>query len=170
MCPERSRLFAVVVKQFVKRRAQRTAGDLGLSLLTHTASAKQQSRRGQPVGRRQSLIRWAHGRTYGGNLAAMRSASDLRQRLLDRLPSMITRAGMWTVGNGQDLDAQLGQILGDLCYLDERDDEQRVVTDLRRRYGKLGVVGPFVAMFGKDGRYLAEVASCGPSRHTDWAI
>jgi hypothetical protein len=71
---------------------------------------------------------------------------------LERLPSMITRAGMWSTGNGSALDVQLGMLLGDLCYLDERDDEGHLLSEARRRYGKLGVVGPFVAMFGKDGR------------------
>jgi hypothetical protein len=33
------------------------------------------------------------------------------------------------------------------------------VNDVIRGYGKLGVVGPFIALFGKDGNYVAEVAS-----------
>src|SRR5690606_7312433 len=69
------------------------------------------------------------------------------------------RAGMWTTGNASALDIQLGLLLDDLCYLDGRDDEGRRLRDVRSWYGKLGVVGPFVAMFGEDGRYVAEVAS-----------
>jgi hypothetical protein len=72
---------------------------------------------------------------------------------------MVTRAGMFTTGNGSAFDVQLGMLLDDLCYLDGGDSEQNLIKDVRHGYGKLGVVGPFVAMFGKDRRYLAEVAS-----------
>jgi hypothetical protein len=44
----------------------------------------------------------------------MRSASDLRQRWLERLSS-ITRAGMWSIGSGSALDVELGVLLDDLC-------------------------------------------------------
>lgn len=94
-----------------------------------------------------------------GSLSPVRSASELHQRWLDRLTAMITRTGMWTTGNGSALDVQLGMLLDDLCYLDECTTEPSLLRDVRSRYGKVGVVGPFVAMFGKDGRYLAEVAS-----------
>jgi hypothetical protein len=72
---------------------------------------------------------------------------------------VITRAGMWTTGNGSALDVQLGMLVDDLYWLDGNDTQSNLVRDVRSWYGKLGVVGPFVAMFGKDGRYLAEVAS-----------
>ncbi len=65
---------------------------------------------------------------------------------------------MWTTGNGSELDIQLSMLINDLCWLDGGDPES-ALRDVRSWYGKLGVVGPFVAMFGKDGRYLAEVAS-----------
>ena len=121
------------------------------------------------------LLVWSHGRPRRpislswspvveagglrpGSLTAVRSAAELRQRCLHRLPEMITRAGMWTTGNGSALDVQLGMLLDDLCWLDGNDSNP-AVRDVRSWYGKLGVVGPFVAMFGNDGRYLAEVAS-----------
>jgi hypothetical protein len=78
---------------------------------------------------------------------------------LERLSSMITWTGMWSAGNGAAVDVQFGMLLNDLCFLDERDEEQARLDVVRRRYGKLGVVGPFVAMFGQGGRYMAEVAS-----------
>jgi hypothetical protein len=74
------------------------------------------------------------------------------------LSDTITRAGLWAAGNGSALDIQLGVLVGDLCWLDGNDPEPSV-SDVRSWYGKLGVVGPFVAMFGPGGRYLAEVAS-----------
>src|SRR5688500_4928105 len=89
----------------------------------------------------------------------MRPASDLRQRRVERSSPTITRAGMRRTGNRSALDVQLGMLLDDLCFLDERDEERTHLDVVRRWYGKLGVVGPFVAMFGKDGRYLAEVGS-----------
>jgi hypothetical protein len=66
---------------------------------------------------------------------------------------------MYTTGGGAAFDIQLRGLLADLCFLDEREDELESVHKAIRGYGKLGVVGPFQAMFGKDGNYLAEVAS-----------
>jgi hypothetical protein len=72
---------------------------------------------------------------------------------------MITRAGMYTTGNGSALDTQLRMFLDDLCFLDDREYDRNRVHETLRRYGKLGVVGPFMALFGKDGYYVDEVAS-----------
>lgn len=88
----------------------------------------------------------------------MRSAAELRQRWLERLPLMITHTSMYaTDGVGCQLLAHT--LLDDLLFLDERQQDHTNVRDVIAGYGKLGVVGPFVAMFGKDGKYVAEVAS-----------
>lgn len=66
---------------------------------------------------------------------------------------------MYTVGGGAAFDTQLRELLADLCFLDERESDCESVHDVIQGYGKLGVVGPFVALFGKGGNYVAEVAS-----------
>jgi hypothetical protein len=50
-------------------------------------------------------------------------------------------------------------LLADLCFLDEREADQDAVEMVLRAYGKLGVAGPFIAMFGEDRSCVAEVAS-----------
>ena len=90
---------------------------------------------------------------------AMRSASHLRLRWLERLPPMITRAGMWSIGSGSPLNVELGMLLDDLCLRMVMTRNEPALTWCARSHGKLGVVGPFVAMFGTNGRYLAEVGS-----------
>ncbi|WP_460359670.1 hypothetical protein [Actinoallomurus bryophytorum] len=89
----------------------------------------------------------------------MRSAAELRQRWLDLVPLMIARAGMYTTSGGAAVDIQLRGLLADLCFLDEREGDLDSTHEVIRRYGKLGVVGPFAAMFGNEGNYVAEVAS-----------
>ncbi|MEW2378667.1 hypothetical protein AB0883_21565 [Micromonospora sp. NPDC047812] len=88
----------------------------------------------------------------------MRSAAEVRQRWLDQLPRLVTRPGMWaTTGHAFDMLAR--GLLEDLCFLDEREPDQDAVHAVLNSYGKLGVAGPFIAMFGKDRSCVAEVAS-----------
>jgi hypothetical protein len=88
----------------------------------------------------------------------MRSAADLRQRWLDTLPTMVTRPGMWAF-DGKAFDGQARGLITDLCFLDEREQDQDDVLAILHGYGKSGVAGPFIAMFGKDRNCVAEVAS-----------
>jgi hypothetical protein len=52
-----------------------------------------------------------------------------------------------------------GMRLGDLCFIDGRDQEYEDTTNALRRFGKLGVHGPFAALFGQERSCTAEVAS-----------
>ncbi len=61
--------------------------------------------------------------------------------------------------DGRAFDIQARGLLADLCFLDEREADLEQVYERVRGYGKLGVVGPFAALFGKNGDYRAEVAS-----------
>lgn len=71
---------------------------------------------------------------------------------------MITRPGMWA-STGQAFDWMARGLLGDLCFLDEREADQAAVERVLRSYGKLGVAGPFIAMFGEERNCVDEVAS-----------
>lgn len=51
------------------------------------------------------------------------------------------------------------ELLRNLCYLDERDDEYEQVREVLRSFGKRGVAGPFAAIFGVKDSHTAEVAS-----------
>lgn len=61
--------------------------------------------------------------------------------------------------DGLAFDILAGMLLDDLCFLDEREQDHDKVRHVIAGYGKLGVAGPFTAMFGADGNYLDEVAS-----------
>lgn len=65
---------------------------------------------------------------------------------------------MWA-RDGREMEAVAGNRLADLCYLDDRDDEYSVTKEKLSGYGKLGVHGPFDAIFGTERRCIAEVAS-----------
>jgi hypothetical protein len=71
---------------------------------------------------------------------------------------MFARSRMYA-RDGREMQTVAGQLLGDLCYLDDRDEDARRVREDLDRYGKHGVQGPFVALFGQQNRYVAEVAS-----------
>jgi hypothetical protein len=62
---------------------------------------------------------------------------------------MVTRPGMWA-SSGQAFDWMAKGLLADLCFLDEREADRDAVEMELRAYGKLGVAGPFIAMFGED--------------------
>src|SRR5258708_11974231 len=87
----------------------------------------------------------------------MRSAADLRQRWLDVLPRMVTRPGMWAA-DGRAFDVLARGLIADLCFLDEREQDSDDVNALLHGYGKLGVAGPFIALFGKDRNSAPEVS------------
>lgn len=62
--------------------------------------------------------------------------------------------------DGRAMDVLAWTTLADLMYLDSRDEEFTALRKERDQfYGKLGVVGPFEACFGKETKYTVEVAS-----------
>jgi hypothetical protein len=62
--------------------------------------------------------------------------------------------------DGAQAELVAGGLLGDLCFIDEREaDHERIRRAVLHRHGSLGVAGAFSAMFGERGRYDAEVAS-----------
>ncbi|MEV0157228.1 hypothetical protein AB0H57_26355 [Micromonospora sp. NPDC050686] len=65
---------------------------------------------------------------------------------------------MWAL-DGQALDRQARGLFSDLCFLDERDQDLDVVFGVLQGYGRLGVAGPFIALFGTEHDCRAEVAS-----------
>jgi hypothetical protein len=71
---------------------------------------------------------------------------------------MLTRPGMWA-SDGRAFDVLARGLLSDLCFLDEREQDLDEVHAVLRGYGKLGVAGPFIALFGGDRNCVAEVAS-----------
>jgi hypothetical protein len=87
----------------------------------------------------------------------MRSAEDLRARWLDLIAGVMERTGMYAA-TGREMQLLAGRLLADLCFLDDRDADGEQELSRLRCYGKLGVTGPFEALFGS-GRCQAEVAS-----------
>jgi hypothetical protein len=65
---------------------------------------------------------------------------------------------MWAT-DGQAFDVLARGLIADLCFLDEREQDLGDVRAVLHGYGKLGVAGPFIALFGKDRGCVAEVAS-----------
>lgn len=92
-----------------------------------------------------------------GRGSDLRTAADLKAKWLAEIPLILERTGMW-VGSGDEADTLLRRLVEDLCFLDERDPRPMLDGD-RQRYGWEGVPGPFSRLFGRDGRYGAEVAS-----------
>jgi hypothetical protein len=88
----------------------------------------------------------------------VRSAEELRARWLALIESVMKRTGMYA-GTGREMQLLGGQMVRDLCFLDDRDaDGGRELSWLLKRFGKLGVAGPFEALFGSPS-CQAEVAS-----------
>jgi len=87
----------------------------------------------------------------------MRSVEDVRRRWLDLALKMLTRPGMWT-NHAPAFDVMARGLLEDLCFLDEREMDLEAVHAVLHGYGKLGVAGPFLALFGAH-NCVAEVAS-----------
>ncbi|MBB4907714.1 hypothetical protein [Actinophytocola algeriensis] len=71
---------------------------------------------------------------------------------------MFTRSGMFAA-TGREMQLSAAAMLANLTFLDDRDDEHRAAVDALGRYGKLGVHGPFTAIFGAERRCVPEVAS-----------
>jgi hypothetical protein len=88
----------------------------------------------------------------------VRSAEELRQRWLDSIPLIMKRTGMYA-RDGREMETVAGQLLRDLCFLDERDGDYEQAQERLRGYGQLGVHGPFTSMFGSARCCRAEVAS-----------
>lgn len=76
-----------------------------------------------------------------------------------QLRAILDRPGMWAAGDGRVLQPVAMGALSDLCFIDDRDDEYERAKQWLYRYGKLGVVGAFRAVFGDECGYVAEVAS-----------
>ncbi|MEU6191340.1 hypothetical protein [Nocardia sp. NPDC047038] len=88
----------------------------------------------------------------------MRSSEDLKQRWLTEAQQVFARPGMYA-RSGPEMESVAGERLRDLCYLDDRDDEYEDVREFLRGFGKLGVHGPFAAIFDVERRCTDEVAS-----------
>ncbi|MEV4130101.1 hypothetical protein [Nocardia sp. NPDC049707] len=88
----------------------------------------------------------------------MRSMEELKQQWLAEVSSLFARPEMYA-RSGPEMELVAGGRLRDLCFLDGRDDEFEQVVEALRGFGKLGVHGPFAAIFGQERRCTAEVAS-----------
>jgi hypothetical protein len=89
----------------------------------------------------------------------VREVEAVRTRALDTVRHLMARTGMHAT-NGAEAESVAGGLLGDLCFIDEREaDHERMWRDVLHRHGSLGVAGAFSAMFGERGRYDAEVVS-----------
>jgi hypothetical protein len=71
--------------------------------------------------------------------------------------SVMKRTGMYAA-TGREMQLLAGRLLADLCFLDDRDADWQQERNRLQSYGKLGVTGPFEALFGSP-RCQAEVAS-----------
>jgi hypothetical protein len=88
----------------------------------------------------------------------VRSIDQIRTRKQEQVGHVIARSGMYAT-HGRELQGVAQGLLGDLCFIDERDDDAEAVGATLHRYGKLGVAGAFEAVFGDSCSYVAEVAS-----------
>jgi len=88
----------------------------------------------------------------------MRTADEMRERWLRELPLILRRPGMYAT-DGQNVDVFLSMRMRDMCFLDDRDADDTGIRTAMLSYGKLGVVGPFQAVFGERSPYTDEVAS-----------
>ncbi|MFB4293806.1 hypothetical protein ACBI99_39670 [Nonomuraea sp. ATR24] len=89
----------------------------------------------------------------------MRPATELRQRWLETVPSMMKRAGMYA-SDGPQMETVARMFLENLCFLDERDEDFAAIRQtLGDRYGACGVPGAFAQVFGSGSRCVEEVAS-----------
>jgi hypothetical protein len=89
----------------------------------------------------------------------MRDAAAIRQRLLKSLEHSTRRPGMHAT-SGHEYELFAWYMLGDLCFIDERDDDfDRLRRSMLHRHGSLGVAGAFTEWFGESSRHTAEVTS-----------
>lgn len=88
----------------------------------------------------------------------MRSPEQLKRQWLAEVKYRFARPEMYA-RSGPEMELVAGGRLRDLCYLDERDVDYEQVEEVVRGFGKLGVHGPFAAIFGAERRCTAEVAS-----------
>lgn len=78
-------------------------------------------------------------------------------RWLELIPAIMERVGMYAT-TGREMQIVADRLLADLCFLDGRESDWEQVRRELSSYGKLGVAGPFEALFGSP-RCQAEVAS-----------
>ncbi|MFF2083353.1 hypothetical protein ACFVVM_06235 [Nocardia sp. NPDC058176] len=88
----------------------------------------------------------------------MRSPKELKQQWLTELVWLFARPEMYAC-SGREMQSVVDRRLQDLCFLDDRDDDHTRIREAVSSFGKLGVDGPFAAIFGEEHRYTAEVAS-----------
>jgi len=66
----------------------------------------------------------------------MRAAEDLRRRWVELIPAIMIRVGMYA-STGREMQTLADQLLGDLCFLDDRDQEYEHALGQVRSFGKL---------------------------------
>jgi hypothetical protein len=88
----------------------------------------------------------------------VRSIKEIRQAKLEELKQMVQRPELWA-SDGRSIQTLIQGVIGDLCFIDEREAEYSAKCEVLYRYGKLGVAGAFRAVFGETSNYTAEVAS-----------
>jgi hypothetical protein len=86
----------------------------------------------------------------------VRSVEELRARWLALIQAFMARTGMYAT-TGHEMQLLASGLLDDLCFLDDRDADSALARQRVYSYGKLGVAGPFEALFGRP-RCQAEVA------------
>lgn len=91
----------------------------------------------------------------------MRSAEEVRNRLLERLKGAILRPSMYG-GDASGVELLMVNLLADLCYIDEREAEwlkARERLETRGQFGCAGVAGSFLNRVSVKGEFADEVAS-----------
>lgn len=72
---------------------------------------------------------------------------QLRARWLDELQLMFRRPGMWA-RDAREMETVARDRLRNLCVVDDREADWEQAVSWLESFGKLGVHGPFLAMFG----------------------
>jgi hypothetical protein len=88
----------------------------------------------------------------------VRSINEVRRAKLDELKLIVRRPDAWA-DDGRSAQTLIHGMIGDLCFIDEREAEYSAECQVLYRYGKLGVAGAFKAVFGETCNYSAEVVS-----------
>jgi hypothetical protein len=88
----------------------------------------------------------------------MEKAAAMRARLIEQIPSMLRRPGMWA-NNGQAFERLCLMRLEDLLFLDGLPEVTRAELGVNEKYGSCGVPGPFQEAFGNSIHHYDQVAS-----------
>ena len=88
----------------------------------------------------------------------MRTIDEVRQSKLAKAAGIVAHTGMFAT-TGREMEFACRDLLADLCFIDSRDAEHEAARKRLERYGQLGVVGAFDAVFGSASNHVAEVAS-----------